>query len=329
MKSLDEKLADLHAHPGASDAFILADAKDADMEFGLAAPGTDPRTSRTRSLAEFRDQIREIVAQGLVDIMLMSVSTSEVLTVEERLFEASAVTPAVRANDTADIHMLAGGRYQEQPPRPFRRASVRQINECAGVDVGLYSITPVNDASVDVAALEAYREFRLEAERAHFRHFLEVFAPNVPSNAREDPGRFLNDFVARTLAGVPKAARPLFLKLPYYGAGAMQALTAYDPHLIPGILGGPSGTTYDAFFLLEDARRNGARAALFGRKIKDSEHPLTFVRYLRLIADGQVDAAEGCRAYHADLRRLGITPYRPLEHDLQLTCAAPLATRDE
>lgn len=318
MKSLDQKLADLHADPRASDAFILADAKDADMAFGLAATGTDPATGRQRSLAEFRDQIREIVNQGLVDVMLMSVSTSEVLTVEERLFDASAVTPAVRANDTTDIHMLTGAIYPQQPSRPFHISSVHQIRECAGVDLGLYSITPSNDANVDVAALEAYRAFRDEAKGHGVRHFLEMFAPNVPGQGPEDPGRFLNDFVARTLAGVPKAARPLFLKMPYSGAGAMQELAAYDPHLIPGILGGASGTTFDAFSLLEDARHNGARAALFGRKIKNSEHPLTFVQYLRLIADGQVDATEACRAYHADLRRLGITPYRPLEQDLQV-----------
>lgn len=54
-------------------------------------------------------------------------------------------------------------------------------------------------------------------------------------------------------------------------------------------------------------------------QIKDSEHPLTFVQYLRLIADGQLEAAEACRSYHADLRRLVITPHRPLEQDLQLT----------
>ena len=39
-----------------------------------------------------------------------------------------------------------------------------------------------------------------------------------------------------------------------------------------GILGGSAGTTYDAFFLLEDARRHGARAALVGRTINNSEH---------------------------------------------------------
>ena len=113
--------------------------------------------------------------------------------------------------------------------------------------------------------------------------------------------------------------RPLFLKMPYYGPEVMQALASYDPHLVPGILGGASGTTYDAFFLLEDARRNGARAALFGRKIKDSEHPLTFVSHLRLIADGELDAANACHSYHGELGRLGIKPHRPLEQDLELT----------
>lgn len=321
-KSLDLKLARLHADPGRSGEFILADAKDADMAFGLAAPGTDPETGERRSLADFRDQIREIVAQGLVDIMLMSLSTSELLTVEEHLFDGSPVTPAVRANDTTDIHALAGAAYPQQRSRPFRTATIRQITTSGGVDLGLYSLTPANDAEADVASLEAYRAFRAEAEREGFRHLLEVFAPNVPAHAPEDPGRFLNDFVVRTLAGVPKAGRPLLLKMPYHGPRAMQELAAYDPHLVPGILGGASGTTYDAFFLLEDARRNGARAALFGRKIKDSEHPLTFVQYLRLIADGQTDAAEACRGYHADLRRLGITPHRVLELDLQLTEAS-------
>jgi hypothetical protein len=111
----------------------------------------------------------------------------------------------------------------------------------------------------------------------------------------------------------------VFLKVPYHGPRAMEELAAYDPHLVPGVLGGSSGTTHDAFFLLQDARRHGARAALFGRKINASEHQLTFVRYLRLIADGDVDAEEAVRAYHADLARLGIKPRRQLPDDLQLT----------
>ncbi len=120
------------------------------------------------------------------------------------------------------------------------------------------------------------------------------------------------------MAGVPRGARPLFLKMPYHGPRAMEELAAYDPHLVPGVLGGSAGTTHDAFFLLQEARRHGARAALFGRKINASEHQLTFVRYLRVIADGELAAADAVRAYHADLARLGIKPRLPLSDDLEL-----------
>jgi hypothetical protein len=332
VKSLDAKLAAIHADPSESRDFILADAKDADMAFGLAATGVDPVTGRPRSLAEFRDQIREIVAQGLVDIMLMSPSTAEVLTIDERIFEDSPVTPAVRANDTSDIHAMAGSASAAEPSRPFRSATIPQLltgradpdrsEPTLGPDLGLYSITPANQVEADIRSLEAYKSFRLEAELAGFRHFLEVFDPNVPATAPDDTGRYINDLIARTLAGVPRAGRPLFLKMAYHGPRAMEELVTYDPHLVAGILGGSGGTTFDAFFLLEDARRHGARAALFGRKINGSEHQLEFVRHLRLIADGEVTAEEACRSYHAALRRLGIRPRRSLEDDLQLTSNA-------
>jgi hypothetical protein len=42
-KSLDTKLADIHANPFGSKAFIIADAKDADIAFGIAAPGPPGR----------------------------------------------------------------------------------------------------------------------------------------------------------------------------------------------------------------------------------------------------------------------------------------------
>jgi hypothetical protein len=172
--------------------------------------------------------------------------------------------------------------------------------------------------------LTAYREFRAQARAGGLRYFLEAFPPNVPGAGPDDPSRFLADFIARTLAGVPREDRPLFLKIPHLGPQALRALVDYDPTLIVGVLGGASGTTHDAFFLLEDARRHGARAALFGRKIKSSEHPLTFVRHLRAIADGEVGAAEACRAYHDDLRQLRIEPLRRLEDDLELTGAGAL-----
>src|SRR5687768_14067143 len=333
MKSLDQKIANIRASPGGAKDFILADAKDADMATGLAATGKDPVTGRARSLAEYRDQMREIVRQGLVDIMLMSASTSEVLTIKERLFDNSHITPAARANDTTDIHLPAGGTYAAEPSRPFQSTTIDHIQagkidptpdeRRRGANLGLYSITPNNNLAFDYVTLQAYKDFRLEAERKGFRHFLEVFDPNACGNAcPTDLGRFINDLIVRTLAGVPSSGRPLFLKIAYHGPRAMEELVSYDPTLVPGILGGSSGTTYDAFRLLEEAKQHGARAGLFGRKINNSEHQLTFVTYLRAIADGKVGAQEAVKAYHGDLERLKLRPQRPLKDDLELTATA-------
>ncbi len=333
MKSLDAKLARIHADPFGAKDFILADAKDADMAYGLAATGVDARTGRRRSLADYRDQMREVVRQGLVDIMLMSASTNEVLTIDERLFDDSPVTPATRANDTTDVHLPAGGTYGDAPSRPFQSTTIDHImagkldptpqERTRGANLGLYSITPNNHIDFDYPTLLAYKEFRLEAEQKGFRHFLEVFDPNAcGDHCPADLGRYINDLIVRTLAGVPRASRPIFLKIVYHGPRAMEELVEYDPHLVPGILGGNSGTTYDAFKLLEEAKRHGARVALYGRKINNSEHQLTFITYLRAIADGQIGAEEAVRAYHGDLQKLGIPPYRDLKADLELTTTA-------
>src|ERR1700746_4125967 len=109
-KSLDQKLKRIHADPHGCKDFILADAKDADMALAIGARGKSPEAHgsdlRYPSLGEFRDIIEQIVAQGLVDIMLMSASTSEVLTIHQRIFDRSHVTPAARVNDTTDIHIV-------------------------------------------------------------------------------------------------------------------------------------------------------------------------------------------------------------------------------
>ena len=337
-KSLDLKLARIVADPSCRD-FILADAKDADMAFGLAAPGLrpggDPATGPFRSIEEYRENIRALVSQGLVDIMLMSASTSEVLAIEEGLFVDSAVTPAVRMNDTSDIWLAAGtGGYPREPALPFSTTTIAQAR-CGRVDaahadtargatLGLFSLTLNDDAALDRAMLAAYRDFRIDAERQGFRHFLEVFFPNalgrVPGRASgerpRDVARFLADHVVRALAGVPRAGRPLFLKIPYLGPAVTEQLAAYDRTLVVGILGGGAGTTHDAFALLADAKAHGARVALFGRKINAAEHQPEFVRHLRAVADGEVDAAEAVRAYHGALARLGIRPHRSLDDDL-------------
>jgi len=336
-KSLDRKVARILDDPSCKD-FILADAKDADMAFGLAAPGQSPeyygQEARFRSLDEYRELMREIVTQGLVDIVLMSASSSEVLTIQQRLFDDSHVTPAVRANDTTDIWLAAGtGRYGAQPSRPFRTATIDHIMcgkvECdaaqrrLGADLGLYSVTFNNDRDHDHETLDAYKAFRLEAEAKGFRHFLEVFDPNATGDhPPENLPRFINDHIVRALAGVTSRGRPLFLKIAYHGPAAMEALAGHDRSLIVGILGGSSGTTFDAFHMLWEAKKYGARVALYGRKINNSEHQLTFVKYLRAIADDQIGPEEAVRAYHGDLQRLGIAPYRSLQEDLGQTVAA-------
>jgi hypothetical protein len=276
-KTLDQKLARIHANPSGAKDFILADAKDADMAFGIGAPGQSPERHdgelRYKTLAEYRAQIREILQQGLVDIMLMSASTSEILALQERLFDNSPVTPAARANDTVD----------------------------------------------DRARLEEYKRFRLEAEAKGFRHFLEVFDPHPAERVPpEMVPAFINDAITRSLAGVTGKGRPVFLKIVYHGPKAMEELVAYDPHLVVGILGGSAGTTYDAFKMLAEAKKYGARAALYGRKINSAECQLAFVRLLRHIADGDLTAEDAVKAYHGVLQKLKITPKRTLEEDMQL-----------
>jgi hypothetical protein len=332
-KTLDQKLARIHADPHGAREFILADAKDADMALGIGAPGRSPEghagEGRFRSLQEYRDLIEQIVEQGLVDVMLMSAHTNEILTLGKRIFDRSAVTPAARANDATDIHVVRGGRYPTEPVLPFRTATLDHIQcghiDCApeerrqGADLGLYSITYNNSADLDREALEEYRAFRLEAERKGFRHFLEVFDPNRPEAV--DPGQlpaFINDAIVRTLAGVTSKGRPIFLKIVYHGPKAMEELVQYDPHLVVGILGGSAGTTYDAFKLLAEAKKYGARVALFGRKINNAENQLAFVRFLRWIADGEISPEEAVKAYHGVLQQLGITPHRSLDKDKEL-----------
>ena len=194
MKSLDKKIAEVKAS-ASSRAFIIADAKDADMAFGARAPGPRSYLSRLgerparfspevwtrdefgcRNLPEFLDIIREVVHQGLVDIMLMSAYVNEQLSIKEGLFRNSPVTPAARANDTTDVWAIRHGCYTREPSQPFRSATIDHIQcgkiECErtgeefpGANLGLYSVTFVNELEQDREASQWFKEFREEAER--------------------------------------------------------------------------------------------------------------------------------------------------------------------
>lgn len=338
-KSLDQKIADIRANPSGSKAFIIADAKDADMAFGITAPGQKRPLNpervlksemRWKTLPEYRQQIRDVVQQGLIDIMLCSASNIEQLAINERLFENSHITPAARANDATDIWVIRGAEYIKEPSRPFRTATIDHIKcgkiDCEpnsphiGADLGLYSVTFTNNLALDYETLRAFKEFREEAERKSFRYFLEVFDPNVdPGISADMVDGFINDHIIRSLAGVTERGRPVFLKIVYRGPKAMEELAAYDPNLVVGILGGGAGTTYDAFKLIAEAQKYGARVALFGRKINQAEHPLAFIEMLRRIVEHAISPEEAVRAYHGVMQASGIPPLRKLEDDVQLT----------
>ena len=270
--------------------------------------------------------------------MLMSGSTSECLAIDEGLFVDSTVTPAVRMNDTTDIWLAAGtGDYAKQPALPFSTITIPQAQFGRAdpltdgpppvVDLGLFSLTLNDDARLDRDMLLAYKEFRLAAERARFRHFLEVFFPNAlgrvpgrsPDEKPRDIARFLADHVVRALAGVPRAGRPVFLKIPYLGPEVTEHLAAYDRSVVVGILGGGAGTTHDAFALVAEAKRHGARVALFGRKINAAEDQLAFVRLLRAVADDALAPEAAVREYHQALSSQRIEPKRSLNDDLVRT----------
>jgi hypothetical protein len=333
MKRVDEKLARIRAGQYRRQDFIIADAKDPDMGPSLtwSGPKREPDGSwtRYRTREEFLDQIRAIVRQGIVDIMLMSASNMERLS-DEGLFKDSQVKPAIRANDTSDIWRMRGATYHERPSRPFRSASIprtmygtaRPMPGAAttGTDLGLYSITFNHDLDADLASLEAFADFRAEAAECGFKYFLEVFNPNVETGI--DPEvlpHYINDNILRCLAGVHSADRPQFLKIAYNGPKALEELTSFDSSLIVGVLGGGAGTTRDCFELLYQGEKYGARVALFGRKINLAEVPLAMVAMMREVVDGNLSPTEAVRAYHGELQKQGIRSMRPLEEDTEIT----------
>jgi hypothetical protein len=333
MYRLDEKLARIRAGKYTRNDFIIADAKDPDMGPSLTACGVkrekDGTIVRNLTRAEFLDNIRAIIDQDLVDIMLTSVSNFEELR-DSGAFKGSPIKPAIRANDTTDIWFGRGGSYSKKPSRAFRTASLSRVTTgtadpdpdapITGTDLGLYSITFNNDIEHDVDSLEAFADFRYDAALNNFKYFLEVFNPNVDTGI--DPSvmpSYVNDCIGRCLAGLTKAERPEFLKIVYNGPKALEELASFDPGLVVGVLGGGAGTTRDCFELIHQAEKYGARVALFGRKINWAEDPLSMVRHMRAVASGDMGPEEAVRSYHGDLAKDGIKPIREFSTDNVVT----------
>ncbi|MCB1493056.1 MAG: hypothetical protein KDJ77_14875 [Rhodobiaceae bacterium] len=317
MTRFAEKLARIRAGNYSRADFMIADAKDGDMGPSIPASGMNRTAGRFNTRAEFLDNIAAIVAQDIVDIMLVSASNLEALIARDA-FSGSRVKPAIRANDTTDIWVGRGAVYAQSPSRPYRTASTRP--DLRHTDLGLYSVTFNNDLDADYASLHAFSDFVAEAHDNGFTYFLEVFNPNVATGI--DPElqpHYVNDCIVRALAGLTKAERPQFLKIAYNGPRALEELASWDPGLVVGVLGGGAGTTRDTFELLHQAEKYGARVALFGRKINLAEDPLAIVGLMRAVADGDVQPEEAVRAYHGGLETAGILPMRALDDDLQIT----------
>jgi hypothetical protein len=303
--------------------FIIADAKDADMAFGLAAPWLRPGATvgpsapgRYATRATYLDDMRALVQQGELDILLTSASNGEVLSLDGSLDED--ITLAVRGNDSTDVWTARRSTYNTFPSVPFRTASLSAIRGFC--DLVLYSVTFNNDVERDLASLVAYGEFRREAAEQGVRHFLEVFNPNAKTGLPDSEiGAFVNDSIIRTLAGVTQAERPLFLKMAYNGGASLSELAEHDPTLVVGILGGSAGTTRDTFELLHRSESAGGRVALFGRKIQRAESQLDLVALIRPVIEGRLTPADAVRAYHEALGERGLASTRTLEADLEVT----------
>jgi hypothetical protein len=320
MKSLDKKLARITSGKYKPTDFIVADAKDPEMSAGVSSPGPKDLHDESKgfhNVETFRQSIVDVVKQGVVDIMLVAASSLEAVSATGT-FKKSHVTPAIRANDATDIWRARGSSYAKEMARPFRTANLAHCKKFS--DLGLYSVTFNNDLSADYAHLEAYNHFREDAVKHKFRHFLEVFNPNAPKNlSPEQMPFFVNDNILRCIAGMTKADRPLFLKIPFNGRRAMEELASYDTELVVGILGGGGGTTRDCLELIHQGEKSGARVALFGRKIKLAESPLDLLYFFRPVIERDMTPAEAVKAYHAVLAKKKLRPVRSLEDDQMIT----------
>lgn len=326
-KNLKNKLDKIRAGKYQPTDFIIADAKDGDMAFGVTAPGpaavadsqaqgSGPIKYKTR--ADYLNAMKAMAGSELIDILLLSASSAEILKTDG-LFDNSTITPAVRLNDTTDIWSARGSRYRESPSEAFATVDLDAVSPLC--NLGLYSITFSNDLKADLATLNHYRQFRRAARDAGMQHFLEVFNPAFDINLNDaDLGDYINDMILKTLAGVTKADAPLFLKMQFNGQQAMADLCAYDPdNLVVGILGGSAGTTRDTFELAKQAEQAGARVALFGRKINLSESPIELVKLMRAVIEESLTAEQAVTAYHEHLKEAGLAPLRPLASDNKIT----------
>lgn len=302
-KTLQRKIRALLADASNSAEFILADAKESDLALAGVPAVLERSLERPdasfpyRSRGAYLDQILELIEDSPLDLMVVSREVAGSMAGAGGAFEHSRVSPSVRVQSGRDLRARAPG---ESGPLP------------------LFGLGLSRDRALDQAELDAYDRFRLDVGVVRGGHLLELY----PASGRDGgpPQRVddvLDDRLLHSLLESPPWARPTLLQVPYYGPRLMERLAGCLPGIAVGVLGGAPGTTFDAFQLLAEAGRNGARAALFGRRIGAAEHQAAFVRLMDVVARREASPAEAVHAYHGVLQGLGIRPLRELGEDLQ------------
>lgn len=96
------------------------------MAFGVTAPGPQNGSCRHgynesegcgKTLDQYLEQIRAVIRQDVVDIMLLSASNLERLAIQEKLSMDFVITPAARADDTSDVWAVRGANTRRIIPR--------------------------------------------------------------------------------------------------------------------------------------------------------------------------------------------------------------------
>ena len=199
-KSLKIKIQKIKNHKYRPKDFIIADAKDGDLAMGITTPGPIRNSKGEiskgyKKLNDYKKSMMAMTKSKLVDIMLMSASVGESL-IQKKLFKDSSVTPAIRMNDTSDIWLMRNGNYRATNPRPFRSARIEAVNKL--VNLGLFSVTFSKNVDFDLAMLNAYRDFRIEAVKYRFDHFLEIFNPPIDIGLKpQELGDYVNDCIIK------------------------------------------------------------------------------------------------------------------------------------
>jgi len=295
---------------------IFIFAADALVAYGMTGIGAEKRpTPHFRTRPEYLQLMRDILADGHIDGLLMTPADAEVLAMDENVFDGSPITPIVRMNAETWIWSPRHGRYNRQVSRPFRTVLTSEAGRyctqamaCAKdckIKLGLYSITLNNETDADAETMREFLEFAWEAgDTPDFHYFLEVFLPNAPQPGMDQKqmGEYVADSIVRIMSYLRKHQRPLFIKTVYTSPDVWRALVAFDPTLVIGALGGSRINARKTLQLAFDATENGARVILFGRAIFQEDDPRLMCRSLRAVLDRTMSTDDAHASYQQTLR---------------------------